>query len=678
MTLRLLIPAVALSLLSFVSAAVAQPYFARTQTVAAPEANNDFVTALDVDGEWAAASGARRSSTAGESAVFMFRRINGVWAQQQRLVCPDASGSTCERFGNELALSGTTLAVQGGQTSPQTGAVFIFEWSGSAWTHQTTLTGPNNKLIGFGLALDGNYLVTVGATRNVLNTIDRFTPFVFERSGTTWTPFELVGTDRVPGVAFGSLRNTSISGDTVCIGAALSDNDTNPGAVHMFRRGPSGWAQEGPKLAPLTTNGARVGLSCAVDADTVAFGAAVFTPGQPGSGRAFVYTRSGSTWSLRHTLLPDAGTEGLGKSIALRGDGLVLGAPDSSIPKALFFARAGSTWVERLRDENPIPNANLGHAVATDGSTLIVGGPAATAFARVGVLAIYAPSTTPPVTTGPPGAPTSVQASANGNTLNMTWGAPTSGAAPTNYTLIARTAAGGPVLGTAALGNVTSFSAVAPNGGFVLSLVASNAFGTGPESAGVSVTLPAVPAPPSAPRTLAASVVGSTATLTWAAPASGGAVANYVLAAGLTPGFAVPLGVLPLPAAPLSYAIPGIPPGTYYLRLQAQNAGGTSAASNEVTVTVAAPAAPGAPTLNAPTVSGSTVGLSWTPGGGGAPTSYVLTALTAGGVVLGSVPVTGASLSVPNVPSGSYLLRIVAVNSVGPSPVSNTVTLVVP
>ncbi len=97
-----------------------------------------------------------------------------------------------------------------------------------------------------------------------------------------------------------------------------------------------------------------------------------------------------------------------------------------------------------------------------------------------------------------------------------------------------------------------------------------------------------------------------------------------------------------------------------------------------MTITVAAPAAPGAPTLNAPTVTGNTVGLSWTPGGGGAPTSYVLTALTAGGVVLGSAPLSGSSASFPGVPSGSYLLRLVAVNSVGPSAASNTVTLIVP
>lgn len=275
-----------------------------------------------------------------------------------------------------------------------------------------------------------------------------------------------------------------------------------------------------------------------------------------------------------------------------------------------------------------------------------------------------------------PGAPTNLQATVNN--LSLTWGAPASGGAPTSYTLVARATSGGAVLGTVPLGNVTSFAGVGPNGVFVVSRVATNAAGTGPESTAVTVTLPTLPAPPGAPSNLVASVLGNTATFSWTAPSSGGVVANYLLVAGLTPGFAVPLGSLPLPASATSTGIPGIPPGTYYVRVLAQNAGGTSAATNEVPLTIAGPSAPGAPTLNAPTVTGSTVGLSWTPGAGGTPTSYVLTALTAGGAVLGNVPLIGTSASFPGVPDGIYGLRIVAVNSLGTSPASNLVTLTLP
>lgn len=79
-------------------------------------------------------------------------------------------------------------------------------------------------------------------------------------------------------------------------------------------------------------------------------------------------------------------------------------------------------------------------------------------------------------------------------------------------------------------------------------------------------------------------------------------------------------------------------------------------------------------------VSGNTVSFSWTPGaGGGAPTSYVLLAsATPGGPVIASLPVSGTSLSVPNVPSGACHVRVAGVNSMGTGVPSSPVTVIVP
>ncbi len=277
-----------------------------------------------------------------------------------------------------------------------------------------------------------------------------------------------------------------------------------------------------------------------------------------------------------------------------------------------------------------------------------------------------------------PGTPTNLLASVSGNALSLSWGAPSTGGTPTGYTLVARPAPGGPVLVAIPLGNVTSFAATGPNGVFVLSVLATNASGAGPESSSVTVTLPTVPAPPGAPTGLVANASGNTATFSWNAPSTGGVVANYVLTAGLTPGFAVPLAALPLPGTSTSTVVPGVPAGTYYVRVAAQNAGGTSAPTNEAVLTVAGPAAPGAPTMNQPTGSGNTLNLSWTPGGGGAPASYVLTALAPGGGVIASIPLAGTSASFANVPNGTYVLQVVAVNAVGASPASNQVTVTLP
>ena len=281
--------------------------------------------------------------------------------------------------------------------------------------------------------------------------------------------------------------------------------------------------------------------------------------------------------------------------------------------------------------------------------------------------------------TGAPGAPTSVQATATGNTLNLTWAAPGSGGAPTGYTLVARVAPGTAPVVVAPLGLTTAFSTAAPNGTFYLSLTATNATGTGPESEVVSVTFPGgTVAAPGAPGGLAVNVTGTTATLTWTPPQSGGAPSGYVLLAGVTPGFTAPLASLPLAAPANSLTIPGVPVGTFYVRLVAQNAGGTSAPSNEVVLTVAGASAPGAPTLSA-SATGSTVNVSWSPGGGGAPASYTLSAsATPGGAPIVSVPLGGSSIAFANVPSGTYYLRLTASNGAGTSAPSNEVSVTVP
>jgi predicted phage tail protein len=279
---------------------------------------------------------------------------------------------------------------------------------------------------------------------------------------------------------------------------------------------------------------------------------------------------------------------------------------------------------------------------------------------------------------GPPGAPGNVSATVGGNTINVRWSPPTSGGAPTSYTLIGRLTAGGPVLATVPMGNLTSFSVAAPNGTFVLSVTAANASGTGPESASVTVTVPQTASPPGAPSNFAASVTGTTVSFTWSPPSSGGAVANYVLLAGLTPGFSVPFATVSLGSTPGS-VVPGVPAGTFYVRVVAQNAGGTSAPSNEVVFTVAGTAPPGAPTLHTPTVTGSTVNLSWTAGSGATPTGYTLAAsVTPDGAPIVTVPLTGTAASFAGVPSGTYYLRLTASNAAGTSPPSAQVTLTVP
>jgi subtilisin family serine protease len=279
-----------------------------------------------------------------------------------------------------------------------------------------------------------------------------------------------------------------------------------------------------------------------------------------------------------------------------------------------------------------------------------------------------------------PGAPIGLTASVTGTTLHLTWSVPVTGGAPTGYTLVARTTSNGPVIATVPLGNVTTFSAPVPSGTYVLSVVATNAAGAGPESNQVTVQIPVGVELPSPPTGLNVTVSGNTATFRWTLPTAGGAPDNLIFIAGLTPNFTSAIASITLPPSQTVLVLNSIPAGTYYARIYSRNGAGNSQfSSNEVVVVVGAGGVPGAPTLHAPIVNGTTVSLSWSAGAGPGPTSFLLTAsLTPGGAPVASVPVTGSGIAIPGVAPGTYYLRLVAVNAAGTSPPSNEVVLVVP
>jgi len=612
-----------------------------------------FGFATDLDGTTAVVSSP--DETVGSAllagAVYVYvRNVSGAWVQQQRLTAGDAN----QRFGTSVALSGDTLAVGAVPfVSSGTQSVKVYVRSGSTWTLQAPL-GLHRAT---SLRLKGDLLVVgdgdASAGQGVVT--------IYERTGTSWgapVSFPAPG-GGVNNAQFGA--SVDLSGTTLCVGVPrdTAGGMTTAGSVRMFTRTAAGvWPQQQKIDGPFGNS--RFGSACSVDGNTVAIGASNI-----GNGASFIYVRTGSTWSLQQQIGPSTNPSSnvSGKAIRLVGDLVTLGGANN----LAVFSRTGSAWTER----QIIPRIGLQFSlIGMTASNLIVGTtPPGAGHGSAFVYTVAA--------TGPPGPPTSFQATASGNTVSMSWGPPTTGAPPTSYTLVAKSPAGATLL-TVPLGLVTSFVAAAPNGAFLLSVRASNASGTGLESNEATVTVPTTAPAPGPPSGLAVSVAGNAANFTWNAPTTGGPATGYLLVAGTTPGFATPIATLPLPAAPLGVGIGGIPPGTFYVRLLAQNSGGVSTASNEVALTIAG--APTAPTMNAPSVTGSTVVLSWSPGaGGGVPTSYVVTAsVSVSGPTIATVAVTGTSIMIPGVPAGTYFVRVTAVNPAGASAPSNQVVLPVP
>ena len=181
----------------------------------------------------------------------------------------------------------------------------------------------------------------------------------------------------------------------------------------------------------------------------------------------------------------------------------------------------------------------------------------------------------------PPLPPTALTTSLTGTNLSLAW-APPAGAV-TAYSFSAGATAGSSNAATVALsGTQTSIGGTVPGGTFFARVTATNACGTSGPSGEVFFTIGASDPLPAAPTNLAASVSGSTVTLTWTAPT--GAVTGYVLEGGTAAGLAN-IGTIQLGAV-TSFAIPGAPPGAYALRVRAITSAGSGAPSSDVVAVV--------------------------------------------------------------------------------------------
>ena len=183
------------------------------------------------------------------------------------------------------------------------------------------------------------------------------------------------------------------------------------------------------------------------------------------------------------------------------------------------------------------------------------------------------------------------------------------------------------------------------------------------------------PMPPT-PGAFAASVSGTTVTLSWTPASVGGAVSSFEVEVGPTRGSAA-YGRVALTHSPATF--PNVPVGTYYMRLRSLGPTGTSAPSSEVEAVVSATcAAPGLPSLSA-VVSAGGVTIAWSAPGGSAPPSYYLGVGSASGTDdLGIFPMGAATTVSAAPPPGTYYVRVAAVNACGVGPVSSVVAVTVP
>ena len=289
--------------------------------------------------------------------------------------------------GNTMAVGATTedgaaTGINGDQaddSAQSAGAVYVFARAGNTWTQQAYVKGSNTEaadLFGYAVSLsdDGNTLVAAGYDEDGPGrgvNVDQGNGangsgaiYVFSRTGTAWRQDAyLKGSRSEANDALGF--SVAISGDGSTIVAGAGDESClvggiNPegcdmdkpedasggsaGAAYVWVRSGDTWAEQAfiKASSPELQDWFAVNLGVSGDGNTLLVGAPMEDSNARGingdeqnnaaieSGAAYLFTRSGTTWTQQAYIKADNADEfdEFGTSIAVSGDGrtLVIGA----------------------------------------------------------------------------------------------------------------------------------------------------------------------------------------------------------------------------------------------------------------------------------------------------------------------------------------------------------------
>ncbi len=332
-------------------------------------------------------------SALNSGAVYVFSRINNTtWSEQAYVKASNTGGG--DRFGISVSLSsdGNTLAVgakyedsgtTGINSTPirgtaGTGAVYVFKRVTTTWSQHAYVKASNtgaNDYFGESVALSGNgNTLAVGAANEDSSTTginstpnegtgvtsgvnyDAGAVYVFTQVNSTWAQQAYVKAGNTgTGDMFGISVALNNNGNTLVVGAegeassgtginsTPTESAAGAGAVYVFQRINTTWAQQAYVKASNTSGGDRFGTSVSLSSDgnTLAVGAnqeASSTTGinsapdtiATNAGAVYLFMRVNSVWTQKSYVksIKRGGGDYFGTSLGLNNDGntLAIGA----------------------------------------------------------------------------------------------------------------------------------------------------------------------------------------------------------------------------------------------------------------------------------------------------------------------------------------------------------------
>ncbi|MEO6394243.1 MAG: FG-GAP-like repeat-containing protein [Pyrinomonadaceae bacterium] len=322
------------------------------------------------------------------SAYVFVRGVNGLWSQQTKLTASD--GASSDDFGRSVAISGDTVIVGaprddiGGNTNQ--GSAYVYVRNGTTWTFEDKIqAGDGGQTDGFGssVSISVDNVIVGSSDATIGGDFGRGSAYIFVRNGGTWAQQQkLTPTDGAGSDHFGV--SVSIGGSSAIIGSLSDDigSELNQGSAYVFTRSGTTWTQQQKLTADDGAAGDEFGAS--VDLANAVDSVVIGSPsddigGVQGRGSAYVFLRSGNTWTQQQKLTSGGGDEfdAFGVSVAMFSNTAIIGTvgADNQRGSAYVFTRNGTTWTRRQRLilYDGVGGDQFGGSVALNTNTAVVG-----------------------------------------------------------------------------------------------------------------------------------------------------------------------------------------------------------------------------------------------------------------------------------------------------------------
>jgi hypothetical protein len=305
---------------------------------------------------------------------WIYERDSSGWNYQDKLV-PDSVFGSAQISAIAMNRTKDRIAIGGGANNAGVGAIWIFDKVGSNWIRSQIISVTDtigNSRLGSSLAMspDGNTLISGGPEDNgIVGAV-----WIFEYSGSAYVRTQKIVPNDLVGIAqFGYLVSISENGNRFTASGPYDNGYI--GAVWVFDKDSSNtWTQTGTKLVPsdyLDTPFVGTGLSLAPQGDVVAIGAqnndVTSNNGIGPKGGTWIFSFDGTSWT--QTTLRILGTDaqplqgifqGISVATSYSGDTLAVGGygDENGEGSVWIFIKNGNNWLQSGSKINPVDEDN--------------------------------------------------------------------------------------------------------------------------------------------------------------------------------------------------------------------------------------------------------------------------------------------------------------------------------